>query len=137
MDDDVETIQNEQAFLIGFISDEKLSTEILEDIYNNPFIPVFQAISDNTKPTNLIIRDEDYIQNRRIAHVGNDYIEKIDKREMNQERLFEVVAEGSENLFLSYHPEHKENITPTLQAKSSVIFQKAWKLPEILTIKKN
>lgn len=121
MDEEVETKENEQAFLIGFISYEKLSTEILEDIYNNLFIPVFQAISDNAKPTNRIIRDEDYIQNRRIAHVGNDYIEKIDRREMNQERLFEVVAEGAENLFLSYHPEHKENITPILQAKNKVI----------------
>ena len=121
IDEEVETSENEQAFLIGFISNEKLSTEILEDIYNNLFIPVFQAISDNAKPTNRIIRDEDYIQNRRTVNVGNSYVEKIDRKEMNQERLLEVVSEGAEKTFLSYHPEHKESIETLLQSKMNVL----------------
>ena len=121
IDEEVETSENEQAFLIGFISNEKLSTEILEDIYNNLFIPVFQAISDNAKPTNRIIRDEDYIQNRRTVNVGNSYVEKIDRKEMNQERLLEVVSEGAEKTFLSYYPEHKESIETLLQSKMNVL----------------
>ncbi len=121
IDEDIETTENECAFLIGFITDEKLSDEILEDIYNNLFIPVFQTISDNVKPTNRIIRDEDYIQNRRTVNVGNSYVEKIDRKEMNQERLLEVVAEGAESTFVSYHPEHKETIATLLKSKKNVL----------------
>lgn len=121
MDENVETTNNEQAFLIGFVTDESLSDEILEDIYNNLFIPVFQTIADDVKPTNRIVRDEDYIQNRRIVSVGSPYIEKIERKEMNQERLLEVVAEGAEKAFLSYHPEHKESIETLLQSKMNVL----------------
>jgi hypothetical protein len=76
----IETTKNEQAFLIGFISNKKLSSKTLEDIYNNLFIPVFRNIADNVKPTNRIIIDEDFILKRHplirlgdpVLHLGEE-----------------------------------------------------------------
>lgn len=120
-DEEIKVKDNEQAFLIGFITDEQLSTETLESIYNEIFIPVFTSISDDVIPTNRIIQDEDYIQNRRITHVGNEYMDKIHRRGINQERLIEVVAEEANETFLLYHPEYENDISEILQAKENLL----------------